>query len=171
MNQRLQKYINRSVELLAEKQMELGLLAEDRRATFVKDFMREVSRFDLSDGLRHLQVAFQVVDAEAQIRRVSPKEAAALFLATYEQSCRRDRAALTPAVPIEQSVQSDHIVCLEDGKQVKLLKRYLRTYYGMSPDQYRGRWGLPRSYPMTPGISADIRKRLLGDTLGGSRSS
>lgn len=53
-----------------------------------------------------------------------------------------------PAVPIGRSVQHDYIVCLEDGKRLKMLKRYLRSRYGMSPDEYRRRWGLPPDYPM-----------------------
>jgi predicted transcriptional regulator len=53
-----------------------------------------------------------------------------------------------PAVPISRSVQHDFIVCLEDGKKLKMLKRYLRSRYDMSPDEYRRRWGLPADYPM-----------------------
>ena len=53
-----------------------------------------------------------------------------------------------PAVPISRSVQHDYIVCLEDGKKLKMLKRYLRSRYNMSPDEYRRRWGLPPDYPM-----------------------
>lgn len=53
-----------------------------------------------------------------------------------------------PAVPISRSVQHDFIVCLEDGKKLKMLKRYLRSRYDMSPDDYRRRWGLPADYPM-----------------------
>lgn len=53
-----------------------------------------------------------------------------------------------PAVPISRSVQHDYIVCLEDGKRLKMLKRYLRSRYNMSPDEYRRRWGLPPDYPM-----------------------
>jgi len=53
-----------------------------------------------------------------------------------------------PAVPISRSVQHDYIVCLEDGKRLKMLKRYLRSRYNMSPDEYRRRWGLPADYPM-----------------------
>ena len=55
---------------------------------------------------------------------------------------------LTPAVPIRKSVFADHIVCLEDGRKLKMLKRHLRTSYGMTPDQYRRKWNLPPSYPM-----------------------
>ncbi|HWA60003.1 MAG TPA: MucR family transcriptional regulator [Caulobacteraceae bacterium] len=53
-----------------------------------------------------------------------------------------------PAVPISRSVQHDYIVCLEDGKKLKMLKRYLRAQYDMSPEEYRRRWGLPPDYPM-----------------------
>jgi predicted transcriptional regulator len=53
-----------------------------------------------------------------------------------------------PAVPISKSIQHDFIVCLEDGKRLKMLKRYLRSRYDMSPDEYRRRWGLAADYPM-----------------------
>ena len=53
-----------------------------------------------------------------------------------------------PAVPVGRSVQHDYIVCLEDGKKLKMLKRYLRSRYNMSPDDYRRRWGLAPDYPM-----------------------
>lgn len=54
-----------------------------------------------------------------------------------------------PAVSIKKSVKPDYIVCLEDGRRLKMLKRYLRARYDMSPDQYRAKWGLPADYPMT----------------------
>ncbi len=53
-----------------------------------------------------------------------------------------------PAVPIGRSITDDYIVCLEDGKKLKMLKRYLRSNYGLSPEEYRKRWGLPADYPM-----------------------
>ena len=49
---------------------------------------------------------------------------------------------------MRRSVQPDHIVCLEDGKKLKMLKRHLRTTYGLSPEEYRAKWGLPPDYPM-----------------------
>ena len=54
-----------------------------------------------------------------------------------------------PAVAIEKSVFQDYIICLEDGKKMKTLKRHLRTSYDMTPDEYRARWNLPSTYPMT----------------------
>ncbi len=63
--------------------------------------------------------------------------------------------ALVPAVPIRRSVTDDYIVCLEDGRKMKMLKRHLMTAYGMTPEQYRTKWGLPYDYPMVaPSYSA-----------------
>lgn len=53
-----------------------------------------------------------------------------------------------PAVAVNKSVTDDYIICLEDGRKLKMLKRYLRSKYGLSPDEYRQRWGLPANYPM-----------------------
>ncbi len=53
-----------------------------------------------------------------------------------------------PAVPIKKSVTRNHIICLEDGKKLRMLKRYLRSRYGLTPEEYRKRWGLPADYPM-----------------------
>lgn len=53
-----------------------------------------------------------------------------------------------PAVPIRKSVSDDYIICLEDGKKLKMLKRYLRVHYNMSPEEYRKKWNLPADYPM-----------------------
>ena len=55
---------------------------------------------------------------------------------------------LKPPVPIRRSIMPDYIVCLEDGKKLKMLKRHLRTNYGLSPEDYRAKWGLPSDYPM-----------------------
>ena len=65
-----------------------------------------------------------------------------------------------PAVPVKKSVTSDYIVCLEDGKQLKMLKRYLRNTHGMTPDEYRKRWGLPADYPMVAPNYAKKRSKL-----------
>lgn len=56
---------------------------------------------------------------------------------------------LIPAVPKEESVKADYIVCLEDGAKLKMLKRYLRSKFNLTPDEYREKWGLDKSYPMT----------------------
>ena len=70
-----------------------------------------------------------------------------------------------PAVSIRSSVKRDHIVCLEDGKKMKMLKRHLMTNHGMTPDEYRARWGLPSDYPMVAPDYADTR-RILAKKIG-----
>jgi len=66
----------------------------------------------------------------------------------------------TPAVPVKKSITPDHIVCLEDGKKLKMLKRHLRTSYNMSPEEYREKWGLPADYPMVAPNYAKQRSKL-----------
>jgi predicted transcriptional regulator len=67
---------------------------------------------------------------------------------------------LRPAVPVKRSVTADYIICLEDGKRFKSLKRHLRTQYKMSPEQYRARWGLSPDYPMVAPNYAKTRSQL-----------
>ncbi len=79
-----------------------------------------------------------------------------------------------PAVPIKQSVKPDYIVCLEDGKKLKMLKRHLRVSYSLSPDEYRKKWGLKDDYPMVaPKYAAErselARKIGLGKSATGRR--
>ncbi|MBN8095814.1 MucR family transcriptional regulator, partial [Vibrio vulnificus] len=65
-----------------------------------------------------------------------------------------------PAVPIKKSITPEYLICLEDGKRLKMLKRHLQTAYNMTPDQYRERWGLPPDYPMVAPNYAKHRSSL-----------
>ncbi|MCC6478903.1 MAG: MucR family transcriptional regulator [Sphingomonadaceae bacterium] len=65
-----------------------------------------------------------------------------------------------PAVPVRASVKRDYIICLEDGKKLKMLKRHLMTHYGMTPDDYRAKWGLAADYPMVAPAYAEQRRDL-----------
>ena len=67
---------------------------------------------------------------------------------------------LKPDVSIRASVKPDFIVCLEDGKKLKMLRRHLMTHYGMTPDDYRAKWGLPKDYPMVAPAYAETRRAL-----------
>jgi predicted transcriptional regulator len=67
---------------------------------------------------------------------------------------------LKPAVPVKRSINPDYIVCLEDGKKFKSLKRHLRSQYGMTPEQYRDKWNLPADYPMVAPNYAAARSQL-----------
>lgn len=69
-------------------------------------------------------------------------------------------AAKEPAVPVKKSVTPDYLICLEDGRKFKSLKRHLRTRYDMSPDDYRAKWGLARDYPMVAPSYAKARSDL-----------
>lgn len=80
-----------------------------------------------------------------------------------------ESVAQKPAVPIKKSVTDDYIVCLEDGKHLKMLKRYLRSRYGLSPEEYRAKWGLPADYPMVaPNYAA--RRSQFAKAIGLGRS-
>lgn len=85
-------------------------------------------------------------------------------LAGLGQSAPVVEKAPEPAVSIRASVKPDHIVCLEDGKKLKMLKRHLMTHYNLTPDQYRQRWNLPADYPMVaPNYAAkrrDLAKKI-----------
>ncbi len=74
-----------------------------------------------------------------------------------------------PAVPIKRSITPDFLICLEDGKKLKMLKRHLKTAYGMSPEDYRERWGLPADYPMVAPNYAEQRSQLAKDIGLGTR--
>jgi predicted transcriptional regulator len=71
-----------------------------------------------------------------------------------------EREELKPAIALKKSVTPDYIVCLEDGKKFKSLKRHLRTHYNLSPEEYREKWGLPHDYPMVAPNYAAARSQL-----------
>ena len=83
---------------------------------------------------------------------------------------QRELERPTPAVPVRRSVTPDHIVCLEDGKKLKMLKRHLKTAYNMSPEDYRDRWGLPADYPMVAPNYAKQRSKLAKEIGLGTRA-
>ena len=78
---------------------------------------------------------------------------------------KRPEEPLEPAVSIRSSVKSDHIVCLEDGKKMKMLKRHLMTDHGFTPQEYRDRWNLPGDYPMVAPEYAE-KRRVLAKEIG-----
>jgi len=76
-----------------------------------------------------------------------------------------------PAVPVRKSVTPDYLICLEDGKKMVMLKRYLRTHYDMSPAEYRARWNLPADYPMVAPNYAEKRRGIAKDLGLGRKAS
>lgn len=97
----------------------------------------------------------QAQDIPALIRMV---HSALMEISTSAAPAREP--AQEPAVSIKKSVTPDYIVCLEDGKKFKSLKRHLRTRYGMTPEEYRAKWGLPHDYPMVAPNYAKERSNL-----------
>lgn len=109
----------------------------------------------------------QIVSAYVSKNAVGSSELPQLIGETHAALARAanggaaaEREELKPKVPIKKSVLPDHIVCLEDGKKFKSLKRHLRTHYNLSPDEYRERWGLPHDYPMVAPNYAKARSAL-----------
>lgn len=95
-------------------------------------------------------------------------------LAGLGEAAQEEETPPEPAVSIRASVKPDYIVCLEDGKKLKMLKRHLMTHYNMTPDEYRARWNLPADYPMVAPNYAEKRRELakkigLGRKPGGRR--
>ena len=112
-----------------------------------------------------LPLVTEVVAAHLSNNKTPSLDVAPLIRSIYqafaELSIKGTPAELPePAVPIKKSVTPDYIVCLEDGRQLKMLKRHLRTTFDMSPEQYRQRWGLPADYPMVAPNYAKKRSKL-----------
>ena len=106
--------------------------------------------------------------AAAEIPHVIEQVFKTLANVNSESGASADRPQ--PAAPIKKSVTPDYIICLEDGKKLKMLKRHLKTAYNMTPEQYRERWGLPADYPMVAPNYAKQRSKLAKDIGLGTRS-
>jgi predicted transcriptional regulator len=91
-------------------------------------------------------------------------------LAQVEQGNAGQAEKPTPAVPIKKSITPDYLICLEDGKKLKMLKRHLKTAYNMTPEEYREKWGLPADYPMVAPNYAKQRSRLAKEIGLGTRA-
>lgn len=99
--------------------------------------------------------------AAAELPRLIQQTAAALAsLIQGQAEPKTPSEPLKPAVPIKKSIADDHLVCLEDGKSFKSLKRHLHTDHDLSPEQYRSKWGLPREYPMVAPAYSQARSKL-----------
>jgi len=107
-----------------------------------------------------------IVSAHVSNNSVSPTDLPGLIHSVYNSLAGLGGAPAVveekpvPAVSIRSSIKPDYIVCLEDGKKLKMLKRHLMTHYNMTPDQYRARWNLPADYPMVAPNYAEKRREL-----------
>ncbi len=113
-----------------------------------------------------LSLTADIVAAHVANNRVATNEVADLIsqvhtaLSGLGSPVKTEEPEPQPAVPVRSSIKHDYIVCLEDGKKLKMLKRYLRTNYNMTPDEYRTKWKLPRDYPMVAPAYAEQRRGL-----------
>ncbi|MCS6855146.1 MAG: MucR family transcriptional regulator [Elioraea sp.] len=112
-----------------------------------------------------LELTAEIVSAHVSNNSVPLSELPGLIQEVYKTLSAVGRGASAPekpqpAVPIKKSVFPDYIICLEDGKKLKMLKRHLKTVYNMTPEQYRERWGLPPDYPMVAPNYAQRRSEL-----------
>lgn len=123
-----------------------------------------------------------IVAAHVSNNNVAVSDLPILIANVHNALARLDKTAETeapkqePAVSIRSSVKPDYIVCLEDGKKLKMLRRHLMTTYGMTPDDYRAKWGLPKDYPMVAPNYAQMRAELakqigLGHRGGGRKKA
>ena len=103
---------------------------------------------------RLVEATVEIVSAYLSHNRVSPTDIQGVIFQVHGSLGRLDHSApekappQTPAVPIKKSIHQDYLVCLEDGKKLKMLRRHLRVSFGLTPEQYRAKWGLPADYPM-----------------------
>ncbi len=122
---------------------------------------------DTSSNNAYIELTTEIVSAYVSNNSLPTAELPALIEAIHGSlnkiasgSQEAPAETLTPAVPIKKSITPDFIICLEDGKKFKSLKRHLRTKYDMTPDQYRAKWGLPSDYPMVAPNYASARSEL-----------
>lgn len=129
-----------------------------------------------NESLNIMALVSEVVAAYVCNNTMEPTDLPAFIQQVYRSLCGvgsnlsfflQDRPE--PVVSVEESVQPDYIVCLEDGRRLKMLKRHLKTAYNMTPEQYRERWGLPSDYPMVAPNYAKRRSNLAKDIGLGTR--
>lgn len=127
---------------------------------------------ELTAEILSAYVANNKVPREDLISLIGSVDAALKALASGSAAPVEPSAPLVPAVPIKKSIQSDYIVCLEDGLKFKSLRRHLSASYNLSPDEYRAKWGLPANYPMVaPNYAARRSELAIASRLGKKRSA
>jgi predicted transcriptional regulator len=117
-------------------------------STYIELTAQIVSAYVGNNSVPSAEIASLIGQVHAALRRVSGGQAV------------QSAEPVKPAVPVKRSLNSDYIVCLEDGKKFKSLKRHLRTRYNMTPEQYREKWSLPADYPMVAPNYAVARSQL-----------
>ena len=133
---------------------------------------------DISPDLNVVEMAAEIVSAYVRNNSVPVSELPALLQSVHEAlgniltgaKPEAVKEPPQPKVPVKKSVTNDYIVCLEDGKRFKSLKRHLHSEHGLSPQEYRDKWGLGKDYPMVAPAYADARSNL-AKTMGLGRKA
>lgn len=122
---------------------------------------------DSSGPSELVSIAASIVAAYVSRNEIAPAELPNLIAETHAALSRAagkpapvEREEAKPKIAVKKSVLPDYIICLEDGKKFKSLKRHLRTHYNLSPEEYREKWGLPHDYPMVAPNYAEARSQL-----------
>ena len=119
------------------------------------------------DKLSIIELTANIVSAYVSNNQVGRDDITAMIADIHDalskatqRGSNTEREELKPAVPPKKSIHPDYLICLEDGKKFKSLKRHLRTHYNLSPEEYREKWGLDRDYPMVAPNYAAARSHL-----------
>jgi len=134
----------------------------------------------MTEDVKHselLSLTSTIVAAHVSNNSVTPGDLPALIRDVYgtlagvttPAPVEREVDRPTPAVPVKKSITPDYLVCLEDGKKMKMLKRHLKTAYDMTPEEYREKWNLPADYPMVAPNYAKQRSKLAKEMGLGTR--
>jgi predicted transcriptional regulator len=123
--------------------------------------MEDINKTDL------IELTAEIISAYVSNNTIVASDLPAIIVDVHDalskasqRTGQSEREELRPAVTVKKSVTPDYIVCLEDGKKFKSLKRHLRTHYNLSPEEYREKWGLPHDYPMVAPNYAQARSAL-----------
>ncbi len=118
------------------------------------------------DKAELLALTSEIVSSHVSNNPVSPTDLTLVIQSVYDKLAElagdkgEVEEELVPAVSVKKSVTDEYIICLEDGKKLKMLKRHLKTAYNLTPEEYRARWGLPSDYPMVAPAYARKRQAL-----------
>ncbi len=129
--------------------------------------MTNTQKNDISQNAAFIELTSDIVSSYVSNNRVAAPELAGLIASvhkalasTAQKGQDLEVVELVPAVPVKKSVGNDFIICLEDGKKFKSLKRHLRTHFDLTPEEYRAKWNLPPDYPMVAPNYAAARSEL-----------
>lgn len=136
---------------------------------------------DIIDPTETLALTADIVSAFVSNNSVPAEQLQDLLQSTFHTlnslsgTTKEEEVQQKPAVPVKKSITDDYLICLEDGKKLKMLKRYLRTQYNLSPEEYRRKWNLPADYPMVaPNYAkrrSEFAKQIGLGTQGGRKAA